>query len=38
MVIKIDVALHEFIVTGASFNRTTLPFCMLPKPDPVIST
>jgi len=34
IVTTMDVLLHELIVTTASFRVTTLPLCVLPKPDP----
>jgi hypothetical protein len=38
IVTVIEVPLHELIVIGASFNNTTLPFCVAPKPVPVMTT
>jgi len=38
MVIRIDVPLHELIVTGASFNSTMLFPCDDPKPLPDTDT
>ncbi len=34
----IEVLLQELVETGAPFNVTTLPFCNVPNPDPVITT
>jgi hypothetical protein len=33
-----EVLLQELIVTGALFSVTKLPFCVAPKPEPVITT
>src|SRR5205823_9853385 len=33
-----EVPLHELIVTGASFSRTTLPPCEAPNPEPESTT
>jgi hypothetical protein len=38
IVIVIAVALHELILTGRVLNVTTLPFCVAPKPVPLITT
>ena len=38
IVTVIDVALHELMVTGASFNTTVLPLCEAPNPEPDITT
>src|ERR1700739_2489241 len=38
IVAVIDVALHELIVNGESFNKTTLLPCKAPKPEPEITT
>jgi len=38
IVTVIEVALHELIVTGASFNKTTLDPCEAPNPVPEITT
>jgi hypothetical protein len=38
MVIVIDVALQELIVTAAAFRVTKLLFCVAPKPDPFTNT
>src|SRR6267154_2592307 len=35
---EIEVLLQVLIVTGASFNKTRLPFCEAPKPLPLIAT
>jgi hypothetical protein len=38
MVMVMDVPLQVLIVTAAPFNRTALPPCVAPKPEPEITT
>jgi hypothetical protein len=38
IVIVIDVALHELMVTATALSVTKLPFCEAPKPDPFTCT
>jgi hypothetical protein len=38
IVVVMDVPLHELIVTGTSFNNTTLLLCVVPNPEPEITT
>src|SRR5215467_14878174 len=38
IVMLIDVPLQLLIVTAAPFNKTALPPCVVPKPEPLITT